>query len=558
MTAATAHTHRAPAAHDRPAHRASVVGTWRMSRHILRRDRVRMTVWALSVAAFVAYFSVALGTVFDERARAARAEVMRTPSGIVMGGPGYGLDHYTPMVAVANEGTTWIVLALSIMAILHVVRHSRAEEESGRAELVRASVVGRHAPVAAALLTLFGHLLVITVLGTLASLAGEDASVVDGLGMMGGSALVSLVFGAAALVAGQVTASARGAMGVGLVVFALAFVIRAAGDLIELEGSALSWFSPVAWAQQMRAFVDLRWWPALLAVAATAVLLALAATLSGRRDVGQGMVAARAGADRAPGWLRGPVAMAWRQQRAMLTWCLVGMILLWFATGTLMSTMQDMATELVATNPALGALFGTDPTAFTSAFLSVMMLFVALCTMAYAIVTAHQHCRVEEASARLEIVLAAPVSRGRWLGAQLLVSVFGVVALLFGSVIATGAGALLVGVHDPGFTDYLLAFAAYAPPTLVVGALSTALFAWAPRLAGISWLLLAVVLITSMFGALLDLPDWVLGISPFHWVSEPFIEDFEIGGAVGVGVVALALYVLALGGFRRRDLQTQS
>ncbi|MDN5685331.1 MAG: hypothetical protein L0G94_01430 [Brachybacterium sp.] len=558
MTAATTHTHRAPAAHDRLSRRAAVIGTWRMSRHILRRDRVRMAVWALSVATFVAYFSVALGTVFDEPARAARAEVMRTPSGIVMGGPGYGLDHYTPMVAVANEGTTWIVLALSIMAVLHVVRHTRAEEESGRAELVRASVVGRHAPVAAALLTLVAHLLVITVLGTLASLAGEDASAVDGLGMMGGGALVSLVFGAAALVAGQVTASARGATGVGLVVFALAFVIRAAGDLIELEGSTLSWFSPVAWAQQMRAFVDLRWWPALLAVVATAVLLALAASLSGRRDVGQGMVAARAGADRAPRWLRGTVAMAWRQQRTLLMWCLAGMVLLWFATGTLMSTMQDMATELVATNPALGALFGTDPTAFTSAFLAVMLLFVAVCAMAYAIVTAHQHCRAEEAAARLEIVLAAPVSRGRWLGAQLLVSALGVVALLIGSVIATWAGALLVGVEEPRFGDYALAFAAYAPPTLVVGALSAALFAWVPRRAGVSWLLLAVVLITSMFGALLDLPDWVLGISPFHWVSEPFVEDFEVGGAVGVLVAALALYALALVGFRRRDLQTQS
>ena len=39
------------------------------------------------------------------------------------------------------------------MAILLVVRHTRAEEETGRAELVGAGVVGRHAPLAAALIT---------------------------------------------------------------------------------------------------------------------------------------------------------------------------------------------------------------------------------------------------------------------------------------------------------------------------------------------------------------------------------------------------------------------
>ncbi len=39
------------------------------------------------------------------------------------------------------------------MSILLVVRHTRAEEESGRLEVVRALPVGRFAPAAAALFT---------------------------------------------------------------------------------------------------------------------------------------------------------------------------------------------------------------------------------------------------------------------------------------------------------------------------------------------------------------------------------------------------------------------
>ncbi|MFC7457467.1 ABC transporter permease [Brachybacterium sp. GCM10030267] len=558
MTTSTAPTHRAPAPDDRSRGGSPLTGTLAITRHILRRDRVRMSVWVLSMAAFIAYFSVALSSIFDDSALAARAEVMRTPSGIVMGGPGYGLDDYAPMVAVANEGTTWTVLALSIMAILHVVRHTRAEEESARAELVRASAVGPLAPVAAALLTLVLHLMVIAAIGALASLAGEDPSLVDGLGMMGGSALSALVFGAVALVTCQITASARGATGLGLAVFAVAFVIRAAGDMIELKGSALSWFSPVAWAQQMRAFVDLRWWPALLSIAATAVLLFLAASLARRRDFGQGLTADRAGRAHALASLSTPIAMAWRQQRATLLWCGLGMALMWFATGTMLSTMNDLASELVADNPALGALFGTDPAAFTESFLAVMLLFVALCVVAVAIVTTHQYCRSEEIAGRLEIVLAGPVSRWRWLGAQLLVSGIGAAALFALSVVAMWIGAILVGVDEPELPAYLAAFASHAPPIVLFAALSAALYAWVPRAAGLTWLLLAFVLVAQMFGTIFDFPDALLGISPFHWVSEPFVEDFEAGGALGVTAVVAILYLLALVGFRRREVQSGS
>ena len=38
---------------------------------------------------------------------------------------------------------------------------------------------------------------------------------------------------------------------------AAAVLVRGAGDVIDNSGSLLSWFSPIAWAQQMRAFVAL-------------------------------------------------------------------------------------------------------------------------------------------------------------------------------------------------------------------------------------------------------------------------------------------------------------
>lgn len=539
------------------APRAPLAGVGRISRHILRRDRVRMIVWTLSLVAFAAYFMAALTNVFDEAALAARAEIMRTPTGIVMGGPGYGLDDYTPQVAMANEGTLWVVLALAIMSILHVVRHTRAEEENGLSELVRAAVVGRQAPAVATLLTLTGLLAVIGTVSAFTMVAvAPDTSLVDALAMMLGSALVALVFGAFALVMCQVTASSRMATGLSIAAFGLAAVIRAAGDIQQQGGSLLSWFSPIAWAQQTRAFVDLRWWPLLLAVAAVIVLLALAAVLATRRDFGAGLTAPRPGRAEAVSTLRGPFALAWVQQRGALLWTGLGLGLMWFGTGTLMSTMDDMVSDLIETNPALGQLFGTDSALFTAAFLDVMMMFAAVCCAAYAVVMG-QRPRAEESSGRLELTVSAPVSRTRWLTAQLAVAAIGAVVLLVLSIYTMWAGALVVDVTDPGLDRYSAALAAYTPAVLAFLALTAALFGWAPRLTGLAWLLVAFAFIVGMFGGLLDLPEGVQALSPLHAASTVFTDGVDGPAITVLSVVVVALTAAGFLGFRRRQIITR-
>ncbi|WP_156759868.1 ABC transporter permease [Microbacterium karelineae] len=534
----------------------TLTGVGALIRHIVRRDRVRMTVWALSIAAFIAYFAVALTTVFDAAALAARAAVMRTPSGIVMGGPGYGLDDYTAPVAIANEGITWIVLALAIMSIAHVVRHTRAEEESARAELIRAAPVGRHAAAVAALVTLAAHLIVIAALGAAALVAlGDEVPVPDAVALMLGSAVSALVFGAVALVTAQISEHARAASGLALAVFGVFFVIRAAGDLQETGGSPLSWFSPIAWAQQTRPFVDLRWWPIALGLAATALLLALAAVIASRRDVGAGLLPARRGRAAASRALSSPFALAWRQQRAALAWTAAGLGLLWFGAGTMMSTLDDMMSELVASNAAFGAMFGEDPTAFTASFLGVMALFAGICAAAYAI-GAGLRPGGEEASGRLELVAASAVSRAGWFAAQLAVAALGALAVIAVSIGALWAGVVVVGIEDPGVADFARVLAFTAPAVLVFLAATATLYAWVPRAAGAAWAVLAVAFAIGMFGPLFELPDAVLRLSPFHGVSGAFLDDADIVPPIVLAAITAALFALALVGFHRREVRT--
>jgi ABC-2 type transport system permease protein len=182
---------------------------------------------------------------------------------------------------------------VAVLAILIVVRHTRAEEEAGRLELLGATVVGRYAPVTAALLVALGSNLVLGLLTTLGLLgAGLPAagSVAFGLGWAG----VGIAFAAIAAVAAQLISGARAAIGIAVATLGLAYLLRAVGDTAGADGpSWLSWLSPIGWGQQIRPYAGERWW-VLLLLAGFAVLVASGAyALVARRDLGAGLLPGR-------------------------------------------------------------------------------------------------------------------------------------------------------------------------------------------------------------------------------------------------------------------------
>src|SRR5699024_5080130 len=125
-----------------------------------------------------------------------------------------------------------------------------------------------------------------------------------------GGLAVGLFFMGAAAVAAQLTESSRGASAFAGGLLGLAFVVRMAGDMAEFGGSTLSWFSPLAWAQQTAPFVYDRWWPLLFLVAGAVVFTALGFWLSTRRDLGASLMPTRLGRREAQPWLGTPLGLA--------------------------------------------------------------------------------------------------------------------------------------------------------------------------------------------------------------------------------------------------------
>ena len=209
-----------------------MTGTGIFVRTFLRRDRWMMFWWIL--AGTLLYYSQApsIDATYATQAEfdKAAASMEGNAALIAMTGPARALNTVGGQVAWQSMAFGAVVAGLMSMFIIG--RHTRAEEESGRDELVRSTAVGRHAPIVAALVVatlanvLMGALITLSLLSYGLATAG---SVSIGVALT----LTGLVFTAVALVAAQLTDATRAMYGITGAVIAVAYVLRAVGDVSE-------------------------------------------------------------------------------------------------------------------------------------------------------------------------------------------------------------------------------------------------------------------------------------------------------------------------------------
>src|SRR5215203_65366 len=124
----------------------ALTGTGPLLRMALRRDRVIIPLWTLyfvAVSASSYGATVSLYGTPAERAAGART-INAAPALVALYGPVYAVTSAGAIAFVKRVGLDAAVV--SVVAALLVVRHSRADEELGRRELVSAGRVARHAP----------------------------------------------------------------------------------------------------------------------------------------------------------------------------------------------------------------------------------------------------------------------------------------------------------------------------------------------------------------------------------------------------------------------------
>lgn len=516
---------------------STLTGTPLLLLQSLRRDRVLVPAWVAVLVVMTFASASATTAVFGSSAERVRlaTQVNAQPGLRALYGP--ILDPGSTGELAMSKLTVLYALFSAALYVAVVRRHTRVEEESGRAELVGGTVVGRDAPLAAAVAECCALAVGLGVLVALASTAG-------GLPLAG-----SLWFGASwagtgvvatgiAAVACQVSASARTCSALAAGALALVYAVRAVGDAVDGLGW-LSWLSPLGWNTQLRAWSEPRWWVIGLHLVTAGALVVVAQAMRSHRDLGAGLLTVRPGPTSSR--IAGPWGLTLRLQRTSLLLWTAGVAAMGLAFGAMAPGFDDLLAGSGG-EELIDRLGGS----FIGAMLSITAVVVT--PFAIAVVVGAQHDRVE---GRTGLVLATSVSRARWFGATAGVALAGSALLLLVCALGLAVGYAAAGGDDAA--SALTAALGWIPAVGLVGAV--ALLGLALRRAWLGWVFFVLSLTLTLVGELLELPTWLQDLSPYSAVPMYPIEPWRWTPLLVLVVLTGALTALAWSLVRRGDVE---
>jgi ABC-2 type transport system permease protein len=515
-----------------------------LTRFSLRRSRLLVIAWA-AVLVVITYASAAatggLYAATADQVDAARA-INASPSLVALYGP--ILDEHSLGELAMTKMTVTYAVFLMALAVTLVRRHTRVEEESGRADLLGGLALDQGAPLASAVLLGALASALVAVPAALADIAGGlpvAGSLWFGASWFG----VGLVGTGIAAVCVQLSASARtsGAMAAGAI--AVLFVLRAVGD--TTSAGWLSWLSPLGWSTQLRAWSDPRGWVLLLDLAVAAALVGVALVLRQRRDLGSGLVPERPGPATGSPRLADALALNLRVHTpSLVVWTVACAVMgaLMAAIVPNIGSMLDSAgvREVFERLGGVGAVQETLVAAFVSVGAVIISCFA---------VSVVSHGGAEEHDGRTEEVLATATERSTAFLAVCLVALGGTAWLMLVTGLAMAVGASGSEVSFGGTFGGALV---QVPAVWVVAALALLGLSQGSRYAVGGWGFVVAFFVVGPVAELLDLPGWVAGLSPYSHVSRVPAETLAGTPEIVLTVLAGVLVATAWWRYRERDI----
>lgn len=532
-------------------------GTATLTRLALRRERVMIPAGIVLIVVLVVGIAVNYQRIFPTELIRENfvAEMSKNLALIAFSGHIVSTDLGALVVFKIGDA---VYTLLALMVLLTVFRHTRTEEESGRQDLLSASVVGRYAPLTASLILACGASLLTGLLCVL-GLRGLGFDTTGSLAFGAALAGSGLIFAAIAALVAQLSENTRTAITIGALALIASYLLRFAADATSQPW--LEWLSPNGWCHLLAPFGNEQWGVAGLMLVFTIIVAVAAYLLVARRDLDTGLLAARPGPAGSTS-LRSPFALAWRLQRGPLLGWVIAYSVIGAVCGAAAGSMQQFIR-----NSSFGMTFlihysGSPHARSADIFLEMIVITLGMVSVFYSALATLQ-LRSEEVAGHAELVLSTPVGRMRWVASHL-------ICTLVGTVIILAAGGFFLGLvrwlssGDIAACQHVFAGTLlHAPAAWVLIGAALLLFGIVPRFVGaMTWVVVVYVqLIGEVLGPILLGPAYrysvINALQPFYWVPR-----ITSGGAFSATpellLTGLSLLLITAGllTFQRRNMES--
>lgn len=528
----------------------SLKGTRSLIGFMLKQQRMKIIVWLISIVGITLATATAYPDIYpDEEARYGFAITMDNPAMIAMLGPGYEMDAYLASIGplFAQEMLLFTVIAVIIMNILLVGRTTRADEEDGRVELIRALSVGRLSYTSASMFVI----LFVNVLLTIFTSVG--LSMLDGMNVEGaflyGSILgaTGLLFAACTALFAQLAETSRGTMMLSFTFLIISYLIRAIGDV---NSELLSFISPLGWAVQSEVFADNHWWPVFVLLLLAVVVVCAAFYLNSIRDIGSGFIAPRKGKEHASAFLKTPFGLVVNQNLTNIISWAVALFLLSAAFGAILGDLETYYADLEMMQVFLA---GDEAYSMSEQFVTLLMAIMSLISVIPAIMIISK-LKSEEKLGRVEHIYSRAVSRSRILGSHVLLAI--IVAAFMQSLVAFGLWVAGQTVMEDALTlnTTFASSYVYLPAMWTLIAIAVLFVGAAPKLTIIPWLYVVYCFIILYLEGLLDFPKWMVHFSIFEQIPQIPIDDFSWLPLIVLFLIGMIFVLIGFFGYNKRDI----
>jgi ABC-2 type transport system permease protein len=514
----------------------------------LHQDLRNIAPWVVLISALSASSILAYKWIFPDPKD--RAELAVTLAGnpalsVIFGA---ARDLTTPDQFNAWRAGQLGALFAGLMASLAVVRNSRADEDSGQAELIASGVIARTSRLAVAvLIATFASFALGVVCFLLTIACGGDptatlilASTFTGSGLM---------FAGVAAIAAQLGSEARTASSIAIATLGACYVLRGYLDSSSAP-DWVTWMTPLGWLERARPGTDNNPAPVLLSLALAVTLVLVAFRLQSRRDFGQGLIAPRPGPAEA-----GVAGHVWGLAFTLNRGALIAWLLALTGVGVVFGNLATSIGDIVADNPAMAQILASgaaDSNGLTFAFIATILQIVAIIA-AVAGIQVVMRIHVEEVDYRVEPLLAGSLRRSTYLASNTAIAVLGATVALF---LAGSALGLVAHARNDSiaFSDVIRQALVTAPAVWTLIALAVAAVGAAPSTRLIAWLAVVATFGLTILGPTFKLPGWALDISPLRHVPNVTAAAPDWAGLAQLTVVVLLFLLIGFAGFRHRDI----
>lgn len=517
----------------------------------LKRDWKKIIIWVLGLGLFASAFVPPFEEIAKGDGLLGIYETLQNPAMIAMIGPtpAKTASEYTLGAMYSHMMLVYSGLFAMIISILHVIGHTRKEEDLGLIELVRSFQIGRQANSLAVIAeTVFINiLLAILIVGVMVSFGAHTISA-KGSFIYGASVGVAGVIGAViALVMAQIMPVSSAATGSSLGIIGLLYIIRGGTDISNIK---LSMINPLGWTYLTYPFTENNLSPIILALIFSIIMIIISFILEGSRDMGAGYLPEREGRANARKSLLSVRGLFFRLNRGVIISWLMAFLILGAAYGSIYGDMQSF----VESNQLMKQMFSYSGISIEESFTATLMIvLVGLVTiLPIAIVN---KLFSEERNLHLSQIYGTRIKRSQLYWTSIVLAlVSSIVGIL---LITLGLGGTAVSVMESGSMDIIdFIFIGYnlLPSALFFTGLAALALGWAPELGKIVYIYLSYSFLLSYFAGVLNFPEWFLKTVPQSWLSKMPVEDFNISAFIVMTMVSILLMIIGYWGYSKRDM----